>query len=81
MAEVCARPHPEDVSEACSATLLVPRSCSASTGEIVALRSLAMLRLSCQILTFYRDYNNGTLPSETWQRCKMTDDSQYRESR
>jgi hypothetical protein len=37
MAEVCARSHPEDVSEACSATLLVPRSCSASTGEIVAL--------------------------------------------
>jgi len=33
------------------------------------------------ILTFYRDYNTSTLPSETWQRCKMTDDSQYRESR
>jgi hypothetical protein len=41
MAEVCARPHPEDVSEACSATLLVPRSCSASTGEIVALNDHA----------------------------------------
>ena len=24
LAAVCARPHPEDVSEACSATLLVP---------------------------------------------------------
>jgi hypothetical protein len=40
-----------------------------------------MLCLSCQILTFYRDYNNGRLPSETWQRCKMMDDSQYPESR
>jgi hypothetical protein len=41
MAEVCARPHPEDVSEACSVTLLVPRSCSASTGEIVAVNDYA----------------------------------------
>jgi hypothetical protein len=41
MAAVCARPHPEDVSEACSATLLVPRSCSASTGEIAVLNDYA----------------------------------------
>jgi hypothetical protein len=54
-----------------------------TSGVSLAVANLvsAMLCLSYQILTFYRDYNNGTLPSETWQRCKMTDDSQYRESR